>query len=217
MRAGDFVCLAYGSGNRDERQYPNPDVYDIRRKPRGHLGFGGGVHACLGTAIARLAVKIAFEEFHQVVPDVPARAGAAGVDAVVDLPQPAAAGPGGSSERREPMTQITFIEPSGTATVLDVPDGWSLMQARHHQRRRRHRRRVRRLLRLRDLPLLRRRAADWPCCRRRRRTSSTCWPTSPPSAGRTAGWPARSRPRPRWTAARSRCRSARNERRKPLR
>jgi cytochrome P450 len=69
MKEGDFVCLAYGSGNRDERQYPNPDAYDITRKPRGHLGFGGGVHACLGTAIARLAVKIAFEEFHQVVPD----------------------------------------------------------------------------------------------------------------------------------------------------
>jgi cytochrome P450 len=68
MREGDFVCLAYGSGNRDERQFPDPDLYDIRRKPRGHLGFGGGVHACLGTAIARLALKIAFEEFHQVVP-----------------------------------------------------------------------------------------------------------------------------------------------------
>ena len=68
MRAGDFVCLAYGSGNRDERQYPNPDSYDIARKPRGHLGFGGGVHACLGTSIARLGVKIAFEELHQVVP-----------------------------------------------------------------------------------------------------------------------------------------------------
>ena len=68
MKEGDFVCLAYGSGNRDERQYPNPDVYDITRKPRGHLGFGGGVHACLGTAIARLAVKIAFDEFHKVVP-----------------------------------------------------------------------------------------------------------------------------------------------------
>ena len=69
MKEGDFVCLAYGSGNRDERQFPNPDVYDITRKPRGHLGFGGGVHACLGTAIARLAVKIAFEEFHKVVPE----------------------------------------------------------------------------------------------------------------------------------------------------
>ena len=69
MRAGDYVCLAYGSANRDERQFGNPDVYDITRKPRGHLGFGGGVHACLGTAIARLSVKIAFEEFHKVIPD----------------------------------------------------------------------------------------------------------------------------------------------------
>jgi cytochrome P450 len=68
MKAGDFVCLAYGAGNRDERQYPDADRYDLKRKPRGHLGFGGGVHACLGTAIARLSVKIAFEEFHRVVP-----------------------------------------------------------------------------------------------------------------------------------------------------
>ncbi|HEX5392839.1 MAG TPA: cytochrome P450 [Rhodocyclaceae bacterium] len=69
MHAGDFVCLAYGSGNRDERQFPNPDVYDINRKPKGHLGFGGGVHACLGSAIARMAIKIAFEEFHKVIPN----------------------------------------------------------------------------------------------------------------------------------------------------
>jgi cytochrome P450 len=69
MRAGDFVCLAYGSGNRDERQFTEPDRYDIARKPKGHLGFGGSVHACLGTAIARLSVKIAMEEFHQVIPE----------------------------------------------------------------------------------------------------------------------------------------------------
>ncbi len=68
MKAGDFVCLAYGSGNRDERQFPNGDVYELERRPKGHLGFGGGVHACLGTAIARMGAKIAMEEFHQVVP-----------------------------------------------------------------------------------------------------------------------------------------------------
>ncbi|MCB9957471.1 MAG: cytochrome P450 [Rhodospirillaceae bacterium] len=62
MKAGDFVMLAYGSGNRDERRFPDPNVYDIARKPRGHLGFGGGVHACLGTSLARLACRIAFEE-----------------------------------------------------------------------------------------------------------------------------------------------------------
>ncbi|HUX91303.1 MAG TPA: cytochrome P450 [Gallionellaceae bacterium] len=69
MKAGDFVCMAYGSGNRDERQFANPDVYDISRKPRGHLGFGGGVHACLGTAIARLSVKVSFDELHKVIPE----------------------------------------------------------------------------------------------------------------------------------------------------
>jgi len=69
LKAGDFVCMAYGSGNRDERQYPNPERYDIRRKPRGHLGFGGGVHACLGSMVARLAVRIIFEEFLRAYPD----------------------------------------------------------------------------------------------------------------------------------------------------
>jgi hypothetical protein len=69
LRAGDFVCLCYGSANRDERQFPDPDLYDIARKPRGHLGFGGGVHACLGATIARMATKIAMEEFHKAVPD----------------------------------------------------------------------------------------------------------------------------------------------------
>jgi cytochrome P450 len=69
LKTGDFVCLAYGSGNRDERAFPNPDVYDIARKPRGHLGFGGGVHACLGAMVARLAVKVIFEEFLAKFPE----------------------------------------------------------------------------------------------------------------------------------------------------
>ncbi|THD48708.1 MAG: cytochrome P450 [Bradyrhizobium sp.] len=69
LKAGQFVCLAYGSGNRDDRQYPSPDVYDVARKPRGHLGFGGSVHACLGASIARLSIKVAMEEFNAVFPD----------------------------------------------------------------------------------------------------------------------------------------------------
>ena len=69
MRAGDFVCLAYGSGNRDERRFANAHLYDIDRKPKGHLGFGGGVHACLGTAFARLAARVAGEEFLKRVPE----------------------------------------------------------------------------------------------------------------------------------------------------
>ena len=68
MKQGDFVCLAYGSGNRDDRQFADGDRYDLARKPRGHLGFGGGVHACLGATVGRMATRIAFEEFHKVFP-----------------------------------------------------------------------------------------------------------------------------------------------------
>jgi cytochrome P450 len=69
MRAGDFVILAYGSANRDERVFPNPDNYDIARKPRGHLGFGGGVHACIGSALGRLTVDTVFRVFLERIPD----------------------------------------------------------------------------------------------------------------------------------------------------
>ena len=68
MRQGDFVILALGSANRDERQFPNPDVYDIARRTRGHLGFGGGVHACIGSALARLTVSIVFKVFLERLP-----------------------------------------------------------------------------------------------------------------------------------------------------
>jgi cytochrome P450 len=71
LKAGDYLMLAYGSGNRDERRWgADADVYNIHRKPKGHLGFGGGVHACLGTAIARLACTIAFEEFLGRFPEI---------------------------------------------------------------------------------------------------------------------------------------------------
>lgn len=69
MKAGDFIILCYGAANRDPRKFENPDVFDIHRNPKGHLGFGGGVHLCLGAAIARLACKVFFEEFLKRVPE----------------------------------------------------------------------------------------------------------------------------------------------------
>lgn len=69
MKAGDFVMLCYGSANRDHRKFDDPDTYDIGRKPKGHLGFGGGVHACLGSALARLACKAATEELLTAFPE----------------------------------------------------------------------------------------------------------------------------------------------------
>ncbi len=69
MKAGDGVMLAYGSANRDERMFPNPDTYDIARRPKRHLGFGGGVHSCLGAMLARVACQVVFEEFLKAVPE----------------------------------------------------------------------------------------------------------------------------------------------------
>lgn len=69
MKAGDFVMLCYGSANRDERMFANPDVYDITRRPKRHLGFGGGVHSCLGAMLARVATEVVFDEFLTAVPD----------------------------------------------------------------------------------------------------------------------------------------------------
>ncbi|MGO9100740.1 MAG: cytochrome P450 [Mycobacterium sp.] len=59
--AGSRVLLMTGAAVRDERQYENPDTFDIHRKVGRQLGFGYGVHLCLGAALARLECRIAFE------------------------------------------------------------------------------------------------------------------------------------------------------------
>jgi cytochrome P450 len=59
IRAGDKVILWYVSGNRDEAEFANPDVFDVGRDPNRHLSFGrGGPHLCLGVHLARLEVKV---------------------------------------------------------------------------------------------------------------------------------------------------------------
>jgi cytochrome P450 len=59
IRAGDKVVLWYVSGNRDEAEFDNPDVFDVARNPNRHLSFGrGGPHLCLGLHLARLEVKV---------------------------------------------------------------------------------------------------------------------------------------------------------------
>jgi cytochrome P450 len=69
LRAGDKVALAFGSGNRDERKFPDPDRFDIDRRPQGHLGFGSGKHFCLGSQMARLVTEVAMRRFLERVPD----------------------------------------------------------------------------------------------------------------------------------------------------
>ena len=59
IRAGDKVVLWYVSGNRDDAEFTDPDVFDIGRSPNRHLSFGrGGPHLCLGAHLARLEVRV---------------------------------------------------------------------------------------------------------------------------------------------------------------
>jgi cytochrome P450 len=60
--AGSVVFLLYGAANRDEREFPNPDLLDIRREAARHLAFGHGTHFCLGAHLARLETRLALEE-----------------------------------------------------------------------------------------------------------------------------------------------------------
>ena len=51
-----------GSANRDAAVFDDADVFDVARKPNPHLGFGQGVHYCLGANLARLELRVLFEE-----------------------------------------------------------------------------------------------------------------------------------------------------------
>jgi cytochrome P450 len=59
---GDRVVVFPPSANRDDDQFPEPFRYDVTRRPNRHLGFGFGEHYCLGVHLARLTLKVEFEE-----------------------------------------------------------------------------------------------------------------------------------------------------------
>ena len=72
IAAGEKVLLWYPSGNRDEAEFgPTADVFDIGRTPNHHIAFGaGGAHFCLGANLAKLEIKIVFEELAKRLPDL---------------------------------------------------------------------------------------------------------------------------------------------------
>jgi hypothetical protein len=62
IAAGDWLMLCYPSGNRDEAVFANPFDYDVTRAPNRHVAFGYGAHVCLGQHLARMEMRILWEE-----------------------------------------------------------------------------------------------------------------------------------------------------------
>jgi cytochrome P450 family 142 subfamily A polypeptide 1 len=71
IREGDRVLLLYQSGNRDEKVFDDPDAFRVDRTPNDHVAFGGyGTHFCLGAPLARLELRVIFEELLRRLPDL---------------------------------------------------------------------------------------------------------------------------------------------------
>jgi cytochrome P450 family 142 subfamily A polypeptide 1 len=75
LRADEKVLLLYQSANRDERVFDDPDLFRIDRDPNPHLGFGIGPHFCLGANLAKLEVKVVFEELFARLRDIRVKPG----------------------------------------------------------------------------------------------------------------------------------------------
>jgi len=70
IRKGDKVLMWYPSANRDEEIFDDPFVFDIGRDPNEQISFGFGEHFCLGANLARLQLRIMFEEILERMPDI---------------------------------------------------------------------------------------------------------------------------------------------------
>ncbi|MEZ4333752.1 MAG: cytochrome P450 [Myxococcota bacterium] len=66
---GEAVVLVWMAANHDERRFEAPERFDVTRSPNRHVGFGHGLHFCVGANLARLEARIAFEELLGVMPE----------------------------------------------------------------------------------------------------------------------------------------------------
>ncbi|MEL7547846.1 MAG: cytochrome P450 [Pseudomonadota bacterium] len=65
------VVMWYGAGNRDPEMFPNPDVFDMTRENVGkHIAFGHGVHKCLGSRVAQMQLRVAYEQIFARFPNI---------------------------------------------------------------------------------------------------------------------------------------------------
>ncbi len=69
VHAGDQLMVMIGSANTDEAEFPDGDVVRFDREDNRHIAFGGGIHRCLGSHLARLELRVALREWHKRIPD----------------------------------------------------------------------------------------------------------------------------------------------------
>jgi cytochrome P450 len=80
VAAGEMVFVLLGAANRDPARFDQPGRLDVSRAPNPHLGFGHGIHFCLGAALAKLEARLALERLTAVAPDYELRCDPARLD-----------------------------------------------------------------------------------------------------------------------------------------
>lgn len=93
---GDQVVALLGSANTDEANLEDADVVRFDRTSNRHIAFGGGVHRCLGSHLARLELRVALREWHRRIPDYSIAEGTelvytGGIRSIEDFPMTLAA------------------------------------------------------------------------------------------------------------------------------
>ena len=69
VHKGDHAIVMIGSANTDEAEFPDADEVRFDREVNRHIAFGGGIHRCLGSHLARLELRVALREWHKRIPE----------------------------------------------------------------------------------------------------------------------------------------------------
>jgi cytochrome P450 len=70
LAVGDEVAMLFGSAERDPRRFNEPDRFDVGRNDPAHIGFGGGIHFCVGAPLARLELEISVAQLASRMPSL---------------------------------------------------------------------------------------------------------------------------------------------------
>jgi cytochrome P450 len=70
LKPGELILAVVGSANRDPKEFPDADRFDITRTPNPHIAFGHGIHSCLGAALSRMEARIALGDILERFPNL---------------------------------------------------------------------------------------------------------------------------------------------------